>query len=263
MDEISIYFARHWQVALASLALLLLATELGFHLGRRYRPRLDEAARTQVSIIQGAILALLGLIIGFTYSMSISRFELRKEVLLDEANAIGTTYLRAEFLPEPYRTEVKSLLRRYVEVRVEFCAAGADMPRANRAEGEIVNLQRELWSRTAAVAGREPRLLTTNLFIQSLNETIDLDAKQLFALENHVPQAVWLVVYTLASLALFTTGAACGLGGARSVIPNLVMPFAIAILLILAVDLDRPRQGLVRMDQKTLLRLRDSMGAAP
>src|SRR5205823_623509 len=167
--------------------LLLLTTELGFRLARRCRAGIDDSVRSQVSIIQGAILGLLGLIAGFTFAMSVSRFDLRKAVILDEANAIGTTYLRAEFLPDPARGELKALLRRYVDVRLEFFAAGADIPRARDAEAEIGRLQAELWSRAAAVTRRDPHSIATGLFIQSLNETIDLDAKQFAALENHVP----------------------------------------------------------------------------
>ena len=102
----------------------LLGDEPGFRLGRRKRPAVDEDARSQIITIQGAMLGLLALLLGFTFSMAMSRFEVRKQQILDESNAIGTTYLRAQLMPEPQRKEVSDLLRQYVEVRLQFYRAG-------------------------------------------------------------------------------------------------------------------------------------------
>ena len=118
-----------------SMVFFLLGDEVGFRLGRWKRPKVDEDARSQIITIQGAMLGLLALLLGFTFSMAMSRFEVRKQQVLDESNAIGTTYLRAQLMPEPPRKEVSDLLRRYVEVRLQFYQAGIDGARIPKGGG--------------------------------------------------------------------------------------------------------------------------------
>src|SRR5262249_4601389 len=146
MEQATPFLGSHWLVTLAVAGGLLLATEIGFRLSHQFRERLDDATRTQVGIVQGSLLAVIGLVAGCTFAMSVSRYEARKQVLLDEVNAIGTTALRAELLPEPARTTAYDVLRRYVDVRLDFFAAGEDTPGAAKAEAELGRLQGELWS---------------------------------------------------------------------------------------------------------------------
>ena len=135
MDQELLYDLGLGLIFGGSMVFFLLGDELGFRLGRRKRPTVDEDARSQIITIQGAMLGLLALLLGFTFSMAMSRFEVRKQQVLEESNAIGTTYLRAQLMPEPPRKEVSNLLRRYVEVRLNFYRAGMDGPKTARGQG--------------------------------------------------------------------------------------------------------------------------------
>ena len=109
-----------WLIFATLLGLLFLATEIGFHLGRRVPTGINEHTRSQITMIQAAALGLLALLLGFALSMSISRFDARRQLVVEEPNAIGTTFLRAQLLPEPQRTQVFNRLRPYLDIQLEF-----------------------------------------------------------------------------------------------------------------------------------------------
>ena len=182
-----LYNTNEWLIAFVMLALLLLATEVGFRIGYRTRVGVDEGAKSQVGTISGAIIGLLALLLGFTFAMALSRFDLRKQLVLEESNAIGTTYLRSRLLPEPVRTEVNGLLRSYVDSRLDFYRAGQDDERLREALERTKRLQGQLWAQVAAAVEKDDRETTTGYFITSLNDVIDLHSSRLTAMENHVP----------------------------------------------------------------------------
>jgi hypothetical protein len=242
-----------------SIGALILFTELGFHLGRRAGRTISDKARSQISAVQGAILGLLALLLGFTFAMAMGRFDVRKQLVLDEANAIGTTYLRAQLLPEPPRQEISDLLRQYVRVRLEFYEAGTDEKKLNVASDATDKLQNQLWSIAAALGEKEPRAVTLGLFLQSLNEVIDLNNKRLNALENHVPEIILFLLYFVALVATGLIGYGCGLGGVRNLFVTAVSSVLIAAVILVIIDLDRPRHGLIQVSQQRMLELRHSL----
>jgi hypothetical protein len=246
-------------IALASIAFFLAATETGFRLGFRAQASVTEGSRAELSTLQGAILGLLALLLGFTFSMAITRFEARKQLVLDEANAIGTTFLRAQLLPEPPRRELSSLLRQYVQVRIEFYQASTNPEKMRLAREKTDRLHRELWSRGAALGEKDPRAVTTGLFLQSLNEVIDLHAKRLTALENHVPEIIIWLLYFVAIMGMGLIGYGCGIGGRRNFFSTMVAWILIGSVILVIIDLDRPSRGLIRVSQDRMLELRDSL----
>jgi hypothetical protein len=254
-----LYDLNLWLILAASAGFFLLVTEAGFLLGRRAQSNLDEHARSQVSTIQGATLGLLALLLGFTFAMSMSRYDTRKQLVLEEANAIGTTFLRAQLLPEVPRQEISNLLRRYVEVRLEFYETGVDQKKLDQATKATEKLQRQLWSHTAALGERDPRAITTGLFVQSLNEVIDLHTKRITALENHVPEIIFFLLYFVAIVAIGLIGYGCGLSGLRNFFVTMVSSILIAAVIMVIIDLDRPRQGLIRVSQQRMIDLRNSL----
>ncbi len=245
-----------WHIVLISAAFLIGCAEAGFRIGNRYHSNVDEPSRGQITTMEGAVLGLLGLLLGFTFAMTVSRYDLRKQLVLAEANAIGTTYLRAGFLSESRASEVRDLLRRYVDVRLEFYRAGADQGRLEVALDRGKQLQGELWTLANAVARDDARSIPVGLFIQALNETIDLDAKRVAALENHVPDTVWVLVLLVAALATFSLGYGSGLGGHRIGLPMFVTPLLITAVITIVVDMDRPRRGFIQVSQESMIRLR-------
>ncbi len=259
MAQELLYNLDLWFIFGVSIVFFLMGDELGFRLGRRKRPTVDEDARSQIITIQGAMLGLLALLLGFTFSMAMSRFEVRKQQVLDESNAIGTTYLRAQLMPEPPRKEVSNLLRRYVEVRLQFYQAEIKGEGFQRAVEQTERLQLELWSRATAWAAQDPRAVTAGLFLQSLNETIDLHSKGLTALENHVPEIILVLLYFVALTAIGLLGYGCGLAGRRNFMVTMVASVLIAAVILVIIDLDRPQRGLIRVGLGRMVELRQSL----
>ena len=145
-----------WGVCLAACAFAWLALECGWRLGQWRQPHAAEEKDSPVGAMVGSILALLAFMLGFTFSLAASRFDARRQTVLEEANAIGTCYLRARLLPEPQRTEIARLLREYVDVRVRGVKEGNVAETVARSE----ELQQRLWSQAAAAAGKNPTPIT-------------------------------------------------------------------------------------------------------
>ena len=171
-------------VFLAGLALIVAASEIGRFLG----VRVGNQGGDNVSTLEAAVLGLLALMIGFTFAMALSRFEARRDAVLNEANAIGTTALRARLLSEPHRTEVLKLLREYVQTRLDITQRTTSQSELMAAIDRSNALQEALWQQAEAVSAKENGMVPSGLFIQTLNEMIDNQGKRLAALRNRVPR---------------------------------------------------------------------------
>jgi hypothetical protein len=153
-----------------------------------------------VSVLESAMLGLLALMIGFTFAMALSRFEARRDAVLNEANAIGTAALRARLLPN--RTmETLKLLREYVKIRLDITQDPASQTELTAAIGRSNTLHEALWQQAKAVVAKDNGMVPTGLFIQSLNEMIDSQGKRLAALNNSVPSIVLLALFGVAATA--------------------------------------------------------------
>jgi hypothetical protein len=246
-----------WGVFLATVALVLASVEVGFRVGR-YRNAIGAAKEEgPTGGIVGATLALLAFLLTFSFGVAAARYETRRQFLLDEANAIGTTYLRAGMLPEPHRGEIQRLLRDYIETRI----AGANPNQIAAAIAKSESLQAQLWSQADQVAALDSHSIVTGLFIQALNETIDLHATRIHALRARIPGVIWAIVGFVTALAMLAAGYQEGLGGSRRspVILTLVLAFSGVVTLIS--DLDRPHEGFVRVSQQIMLDQQRSMQA--
>jgi hypothetical protein len=251
-------FVTQTRVLLVVAGLLLLMDELGYRKGFRLFESKDEPRKSQVGHIQTALLGLLALLLGFTFSIAVGHYELRQKLVLQEANAIRTTYLCASFLPEADKTAVKELLRNYVDVRLSFHAPGTDDAKLAAAESESARLQQELWQHTVPAGWELPSSVTAT-FITALNDTIDLDAARWHALRLHLPTAVRLLVLFVAAAGCYGTGFGAGASGARTTLSNMLIPLLIAIVITLITDLDHPRRGLIGISQQPLLDLKQSI----
>lgn len=254
-----LYGVNEWIIALVVVVLLLLATEVGYRAGNRVPPGLTDGAKSPVLGISGALFGLLALLLGFTFSMSLSRFEQRKRLVLQEANAIGTAYLRSELLPEPDRSATASLLRSYVDARLDFFNHRASPAEFKAVLDRTAKLQKELWSHAVEVAPKHEQAVTTSLFIQALNEVIDLEAERMAAKQNHVPEIVLLLLLLVAMMAAALVGYSCGLMDRRHSFSTTTMVLLIALVITVIIDLDRPSRGMIRVNQDPMIRLRDSI----
>jgi uncharacterized membrane protein (Fun14 family) len=254
-----LYGVNELVIALVLIGLLLLTIEMGYRLGDRVQPGLNDSAKSPVLAISGAIFGLLALLLGFTFSMSLGRFDQRKQLVVQEANAIGTTYLRSKLFPEPHRSDVASLLRSYVDARLDFYNLRDDHGQFRNVIERTEKLQDDLWSQVVSVVKKDDRPVTTGLFIPALNEVIDLHAKRVAAMENHVPESVLLLLILVALLAAMLVGYGCGLAKRRHLLSTSIVALLIGIVIIAIIDLDRPTRGLIRVSQNSMSRLHDSM----
>lgn len=254
-----LYGVSLWLIASVMLLMLVLVTEAGFRAGGKVRSRLEETARSQVGVISGSLLGLLALLLGFTFGMAQNRHALRQGLVVEEANDIGTTYLRSRMLPEPNQTEIANLLRQYVESRLDFFRAGVDGERLKEAQNRATQLQNQLWSNVTSVVAKDDRMTTTGLFIQSLNNVIDTQEKRLAATENHVPESVLLLLFIVALVAALSVGYGSGLGAQRNLFSTTMLSLLIMLVITVIIDLDRPSRGLIRVSQNSMIRLQESL----
>lgn len=255
-------FGNQWTILLVIGALLLGIAEAGHRVGLRLYKAKDEARRSQIGGVQGAALGLLGLLIGFTFAMAVARYDTRRELVLKEANVVGTTFLRAGLLPEAHRAPVKDLLRHYVDVRLKYEALMRDP--AMLAEGlrRSAEIQNALWQRAEAVAKEAPTPITAT-FLVTLNELIDTDAERIHAGRNQIPSGVWVLLVFVAAFGCFTSAYGSGAQGARSAFTSALLPLLIAIVIVLIFDLTHSRQGFISISQQPLIELQRAIQPKP
>jgi len=244
-----------WGLFLAILLLVLLSVEGGYRLGQYRRSRSEEEKEAPVGAMVGATLGLLAFLLAFTFGLAATRFETRRQVLLDEANAIGTTYLRAGMLPDR-REDMRTLLRAYVDVRLEAVRSGHVTEGIRRSE----RLQDQLWAQAEALGETHPTSIVVGLFVQSLNEVIDLHAKRVTAgLRNRIPGAIWVGLFVVVVLSFVAMGYHAGLSRTSRSLAELAVACTFAVVIGLIADLDRPQEGVLKVSQQALIDLRQSM----
>jgi hypothetical protein len=244
-----------WGLFLVIVVLVLAAIEGGYRLGDYRRRRSDREKDAPVGAMVGATLGLLAFMLAFTFGMAASRFDTRKQLVLDEANAIGTTYLRTAMLPDR-RDEIRALLRSYVDGRLEAVRSGRVAEEILQSEA----MQARLWSEATAVGLQHPGSIVVGLFVGSLNEVIDLHAKRVTAgLRNRIPGTVWMVLLTIAALSLAAMGYHAGLVGTTRSLAVIVVAVTFSAVIALIADLDRPQEGTLTVSQQALIDVRQSM----
>jgi hypothetical protein len=255
--------ASEYPLFLAPLAILLIVTEVAFRLGRRRRSLEDEHSKSQIVAIQGSLLGLLALLLAFTFSMAVSRYDARRQLVVAEANAIGTAVLRAQLLQEPQRKEVTDLLRHYVDLRLEAAHEETDRTRVREIPRESEQVRDQLWQRAVAVAGADRHDVMAALFVGSMNEVMDVDSMLVAAIRSHVPDVVLMLVYGVAVFGLGAVGYGCGLGNERHAVSTTALSIVIAAVVAVIVDLDRPWRGNIRVSALPILELREQLRTPP
>jgi uncharacterized membrane protein YidH (DUF202 family) len=246
-------------IFLVGFAAILAAIEFGHWLGARVGDRGDD----NVPTLEGAMIGLLALIVGFTFAIALARFDARRAAVLAEANAIGTTALRARLLPEPHRKEVLGLLQEYVKIRLDITQLPATQVEFAAAVDKSNAIQEKLWQQAMAMAASDTGMVPTGLFILALNETIDDQAKRLTAQRSRVPNIVLLALFGIATVASGFAGYATGLKARRSRIPVYVMGLLVSCVIILILDLDRPGSGFIEASQQPMIDAAASIAAIP
>jgi hypothetical protein len=242
---------------LVCLVTLWLARRIGTALSNRLRPLAGDV-REDFGVIQAATMMLLGLIIGFTFSMAISRYDQRKNCEEKEANAIGTEYLRADLLPAAEAAKVRELLKTYLDQRILFHTT-RDKEQLRQVLAREAKLQEELWSAVQAPAVAKPSPIIA-LAVAGMNEMLDSQGYTQAAWWNRIPTPAWEL------MAMIAIGCNLLLGyGARDPkaarVLLLVFPLVVSISFLLIADIDAPRGGIIHVEPQNLLSLAQSLGA--
>jgi len=235
---------------LSLAGIVLGATALGAFLGRRVR-HLSESLSEPFGVLQAALLGVVGLILAFGLSLAVTRYENRRDAVVDEANTIGTTYLRAQTLSEPARSRSLRLLVSYTAsaARLSHYIPGSSQEKAVAATEE--GLQRRLWALNGQALDQEPLASAPRLYEETLNEMIDAQATRLAGLNNRVPNAVLFLEILGAALALGLLAAYLAIVG-RGVIAVFLAAGLVTMLLFVICDLDRPTRGPIRVPSTPL-----------
>ncbi len=239
------------------LAALFLVVEIGRMIGQQLSVHEDTLRHEQLVASRDAIGILMSLLLGFTLAMALSRYDQRKQLMVDEANAIGTTSLRTTMLPDSARERMLGLLREYAQARVRFSQAALDGQKMTQSIEQTKKLQSQMWLTATDVAKSAPNAIMS-LFVQSLNEMIDLSEKRMSLLENRVPPPIWIMLTLIGVLTCLTVGMTVR---RRFWYAMMITPLMIAIVMSLIADLNSPRSGFLQTGHQSMERLEQDLNA--
>ena len=246
-----------WLLFVGYAVISLIIFQAGYLLGRWWQERTPDEHEGLTGMLVGSLLATLAFLLAVTMGMASDRFDARRALVLNEANTIGTTYLRAGYLPEPQSSDIQNLLREYVPLRV-VVADNAQLV-ANAARS--VEIHEEIWATTEELARTTPDSVVLGLFIETLNDMIDLHTERVVVgVYARVPDTVLYLLVIGAWLAVAMVGYNAGLTRHRSLLSAVILIVALGAILTLVVDLDRPRDGFVRVSQQALVDLQEQLG---
>jgi hypothetical protein len=250
-----LYNLDEWLIGALILAALVAALEGGFRLARRAGRKMEERSPRPIAGVTAALLAVLGLLVAFTLSMTVSRYETRRQLVIQEANAIRTAYLRAQALGEPEGPGIASALRTYLDRRIERAQAGGDVQRVDQITASEDRLQKELWSLAVTAVRKDRRSVPAGLMLQALNTAIELRAARRAAVLNQVPPTVIWCGILIAEMSMIMVGYLFGLSRFRNLLSMWLLAGSILLVLLVIIDLDRPAHGLIRISQGPMIEL--------
>jgi hypothetical protein len=262
LEEAVVFFQLSSPVlALGLLVLVVGSAVCGLLVGRSRRAH-HQGLKESSGVLQGALLGFMGLILAFGLSLALGRYEDRRAALVEDANTIGTTYLRAQTLAEPERSQSMELLVKYTDVELQLTdeVPGSDAAARTIAEGSA--LQRQLWALAGQSVRGDPRDTAPRLYMESLNEMIDQQTVRAAGLNNRVPTEVLMLEVIGSAIAMFLLGLHVGLLG-RSLLPLLLASCLVTMLLFAVFDLDRPTRGFIEIPNTPLATLQTSMDDPP
>src|SRR3954454_14680729 len=249
------------ELALVVIAILFGATGVGIWIGRTLSRR-KSGLKEPLGIMQGALVGLVALLLAFGLTMAVGRYEARRSALVLEANAIGTTYLRAQTFSEPTRTESLELLKRYGDARIALSESVPDSTKFQAASKTSVDIQNRLWGLAGEELNKAPTASAPRLYVESLNEMIDAHTTRVAALDNRIPSPVLWLQILASALALGVLGMFLA-SHERGVFMALLAAGLVAVMLLVIFDLDRPHRGLITIPDGPTAAVRQPMAAPP
>jgi hypothetical protein len=246
---------------IGTILFVIVSIEMGYQLGRIAHKRFEDEKESSVSSIAGSVLGLLAFMLAFSFGIVTNRFDDRKALVREEANAIGTAYLRADFMPEPDRSATKELFRAYVDLRVG-AAQSLDVGQIQKALADSSRIQGQLWDMAVVNARKDMNSDIIALYVESLNDVIDAHARRVaVALQQRIPPGIWIVLCSLMCFGMAGVGYQTGIAGSKrsGIRPILAISFSMVIVLIVA--LDRPYSGYIKVSQQPLIDLQESIAS--
>lgn len=250
------------QSALFALGLFigtLVCLRVGWLVGRE-RLR-DDDAGAGLGAVDGAVFGLMGLLLAFTFTTAAARFDHRRDLVVEEVNAIGTAWLRLELLHPEARDDLKGLMRRYVDARIASYAHASDAAATNQAVQRSYDIQNELWTRLIAALQAETALPLVQSVVPAVNEMFDIAQTRILATRQHPPLAVYLMLGLLVLMSSLLAGFGMAKAASQSKLHVLAFAAIVSASIYLILDIEFPRLGLVRVDQfdRALVELRATM----
>jgi len=234
---------------------------LGRRIARRTREGGPPAEDSSTPVITAALYALLGLLTAFTFSGAFSRLEVRRQMLIEETNAIGTAYLRLDLLPEEHRAPLRELFARYTASRASLYPSLADPPAALAEHGRSVAMQEEIWARALAGCRESDTPAATQLLVPALNDMIDITTTRLVAIRTHQPPIIFVTLVVLAFVCAAFTGYQSAAAGRMSRWSAFGLAAVLSFVFYVIFDAEYPRIGIIRLDavNALLVELAESM----
>jgi hypothetical protein len=250
-----------WTLFAATTIGVVLAIEVGYRLGHTAHRRSENEKESPVSAIAATVLGLLAFILAFTFAIVTDRYDARKALVREEANAIRTAWLRSDFLPEPDRGEAAGLLREYVNRRLAAVQSN-NLDQVHNALIESVRIQRQLWDMAVVNARKDMNSDVAALYIESLNELSNLHALRVaVGLQARIPGAIWVVLYALVILGMIAVGYQTAIAGSRRTSAMLLLALSFSLVIALIAELDGPGSGYLTVSQQPLVDLRALIAA--
>jgi len=245
-------------IAILLFALMLVCVELGYRLAMARRGK--EADET-FSVVEGAAYSLVGLLLGFSFSLAVSHYDARRLLVVKEANAIGTTMLRSQMLPVAEAAEMRAALRDYIDARLAFALSDRDQEAQARASARSARLQDRMWAVARTQAAHDPRSSVTLLFVTTLNETIDASGEQSAALNANIPTPVIVVLVIVILVGAVLLGYGFGKSG-RHFVATVLFSAMLAIVVAIILDLDRAQAGTIRVSLEPFRQLQAQIASS-
>jgi hypothetical protein len=240
--------------------LVVAAIESGYRLGQRARRSSEDEKESPVSAISGTILGLLAFILAFTFAIVSDRFDARKALVREEANAIRTAYSRSDFLPEPDHNQATTVLREYVDARLAVAQKGISREQFAAAMLEADQYQRQLWEMAVANARKDMNSDVAALYIEALNEVTNVHwLRVAIGAQTRIPTAIWLVLYALIILGMMGVGYQTAIAGSGRTSAILILALSFSLVVALIAELDRPQSELISVTHRPLEDLRTWM----
>jgi hypothetical protein len=236
-------------IALVFVGALFLGMLVCLEVGRRMGRRNDlRGAKDGLGVIEGAMFALLGLLVAFTFSGAATRFEGRRHLIVEEANDIGTAYLRVDLLPADAQPEIRDLFRSYVDSRLDTYRNVVDRNKVVQDFAKSQELQNMIWQKSVAAAGRSPNTAASMLLLPALNAMIDITTERVAATEDHPPSIIFLMLAAIAMATSLMAGFEMAGANRRSWLHIIGYALILSVAVYVILDLEFPRLGLIRVD---------------